>query len=244
MVIISNENNKALDYEFEILDYIMNNPRGVSITEIANKMNYSRNTVAKYTSLLEYKRLIFKKKIGPVNLLFSVEHNNLPSSLVVSFYKSLLKGLKTIYPQDMEKMKEIGKIVASEINLPMPSQYIEYLNSTKTITFSKFYMDLFRTLYTSFDILQPDVEITIVEEDYEKGTILFRFTNSVFLDGTDDFIYHLYFTSGIAEEIISTLMNMPIKVNVEKVHSDKKKEFSYYDLSIKAPQHIDLKNRE
>ena len=177
--------------------------------------------------------MVFNKRIGPSKLLFSVENTNYPSSLVLSYYKSLLKGFKTIYPNDMERMKEIGKLGAHDINFIMPYGLLESITSVNEELFSKYYMELFKNLYTSFDVLQPDVKITIIEADAKSGTVIFRFTNSTFLDGTDDFIYHLYFVCGVAEERISTTVGIPVSVNIEKIYLDKRKEFSYYDLSIK-----------
>jgi len=234
VLLISKEPINTIDYESEILEFIKNSSRGVSITEIANEKNFSRNTVAKYATLLEHKKLIFKKRIGPSKLLFSVEHTNYPSSLVLSYYKSLLKGFKTMYPDDRERMKEIGKIGAHDISFPMPPGFLENLNTSNEEIFSKNYVELFKNLYSSFDVLQPDVKITILDLDAKKGSALFRFTNSIFLDANDDFIYHLYFVCGIAEERISNAVNIPVTVNIEKIHVDKRKEFSYYDLSIKT----------
>ena len=133
-----------------------------------------------------------------------------------------------------QKMKQIGKLGAHDIDFPLPPGFMDKVNSIEADIISKAYMELFKNLYSSFDVLQPDVKISIIEFDAKKGIAVFRFTNSIFMDGTEDFIYHLYFVCGIAEERIATALDLPVSVNIDKIHVDKKKEFSYYDLSIKA----------
>ena len=59
MIILVEQKNENPNYEEEILKHIHNSLNGVSITDIANEKNYSRNTVAKYVTLLEYKKLIY-----------------------------------------------------------------------------------------------------------------------------------------------------------------------------------------
>lgn len=231
---INSESNNVIDYESEILEYIKNNSRGVSNTEIAKEKKFSRNTVAKYTSILEQKKLIFKKKIGTSKLFFSIEYTNYPSSLILSYCKSLLKGFKTIIPNDKKRMKDIGKMGAKYINLTMPSGFLESLNTTNEELFLEFYVELFKNLYTSFDFLQPNIEITVLEHDAKSGIAVFRFTNSTFLVKVEDFIYHLYYVCGLAEERISNAVNNPVTVDIEKIHIDDVKEFSYYDLSIRT----------
>ena len=64
---------------------------------------------------------------------------------MLSYYKSLLKGFKTIYPNDMERMKEIGKLGAHDINFIMPYGLLESITSVNEELFSKYYMELFKT---------------------------------------------------------------------------------------------------
>ena len=231
---MSDEKNNHLDYEEEILKLIKNSLNGLSITDIANEKNYSRNTVAKYVALLEQKKLIYKKKIGSSKLLFSVNHGNLPSNLITSYYKMLLKGLKEKYPSDGHVMKEIGKNGSDFIKTLIPSRTLKQLKNLNSQKLSQVHVDIFKNLYTNFDVLQPEVKISVIEEDYENQQVLVRFTNSVFLDGSDDLIYHVYIVCGIGEAIMSLILKRNIEVNIKKIHVDREKKFSYFDLEIKA----------
>ena len=231
---MNNEKNDHLDYEAEILKLIKNSLNGVSITDIANEKNFSRNTVAKYVALLEHKKLIYKKKIGSSKLLFSVNHGNLPSNLITSYYKMLLKGLKENYPSDGHIMKKIGKEGSDFIKALIPPRTLKQLKKLNSQKISQVHVDIFKNLYTSFDVLQPDVKLSVIEEDYENQQVLVRFTNSVFLDGSDDLIYHAYVVSGIGEAIMSLILKRNVEVNIRKIHVDREKKFSYFDMEIKA----------
>ena len=232
MVEVNNEKNNQLDYEDEILKFIKNSINGVSITDIANEKNFSRNTVAKYVALLEQKKLIYKKMIGSSKLLFSLNNGNLPSNLIILYYKMLLKGLKRKYPSDGHVMKEIGKEGSDFIKALIPPRTLKQIEELNSQNLSQVHIDIFKDLYTSFDVFQPDIKLTVIEEDYENQQIMVRFTNSVFLDRSDDLIYHAYIVSGIGESILSLLLKRDIKLNITKIHVDREKKFAKADRCI------------
>lgn len=234
MVLVTKERNNSIEYEFEILEYIKNNPSGVSITDIANEKRYSRNTVAKYVSILELKKLIFKKKVGSSLLLYSIRNSHLPYSLILSYYKMILKGLKQFYPLDKEKMKEIGKQGAKDIKFVFTPKILKQLRGYNKTPITELHIEIFKNFYSSFDVLQPEVKISVIEQDNTKERVVLRFSNSIFLDESDDLIYHVYFVCGIAEYRISKVLNKLVRVDLEKIHIDKKAEYSYFDLSIES----------
>jgi len=146
----------------------------------------------------------------------------------------LLKGLKEQYPSDGHIMKEIGKKGSDFIKTLIPPRTVKQLKNLNPRILSQIHIDIFKNLYTSFDVLQPDVKISVIEEDYENQLIIFRFTNSVFLDGSDDLIYHIYVVCGIGESIMSMILKREIEVNIQKIHVDRERKFSYFDIVIKA----------
>ena len=100
---------RGRDLESEILEYIREKQGGVTITEIAKKRGFSRNTVSKYISILEIKKKIFGKKFGSYHLYFSTEMNLFSRLFILAYYKAILAGLKDKYPNDGEVFKEIGR---------------------------------------------------------------------------------------------------------------------------------------
>jgi len=146
----------------------------------------------------------------------------------------LLKGLKKKYPFDGNVMKDIGKESTDIIKYYIPPRTLKQLKKLGPQPLSPTHIDLFKNIYTSYHILQPDIKILIVEEDYENQKIILRFANSIFLDGSDDLIYHFYITCGIMESVLNLLLKKNIEINIEKINIDGKKEFCYFDIIIRA----------
>ncbi|MFX1445606.1 MAG: hypothetical protein ACFFHV_19495 [Promethearchaeota archaeon] len=232
MAFISNEKIDVIEYEFEILDFIKNHPSGASITDIANEKKYSRNTVSKYVSILELKNLIFSKKVGTSKLFFSTKKSNLPYQLILTYYKMLLKGLKGNYPKNEQIFKKIGREGSKEIVFDLGSKITKQLRALKGHPISKIHFEAFKDFYRSFDILQPNVKISIINNDSQSEKVVYRFKNSEFLERSDDYVYHIYLACGIAEERISRELERPITVEIEKIHIADNKEDSYFDLSV------------
>lgn len=234
VVLMNNEKNTSIDYEEEILKYVKNSPYGISTTDIAKEKKYSRNTVAKYITLLEQKKLVYIKRVGTSKLVFSVDNNKLPSIFIFSYYKMLLKGLKKKYPSDGHIMKEIGKESEDIIKYFIPQRTLNQLKKLEPQPLASTHIDLFKKIFLSYHILQPDIKISIIEEDYENQNVILRFANSLFLNGSDDLIYHIYITNGIMESVFNLILKRNIEINIEKIIVDIEKEFSYFDLKIKG----------
>jgi len=224
---------RGFDYEVEILDCIRDHPGGVTITDIANLKEYSRNTVSKYVSILELKKLVLSRKIGAYKLYFSATTGNLPRVTIMSYYKALLKGLKQKFPGKPEIFKEIGRDEVSNIKFAFGPEVFEDLKKLKDKEFSNEHLDAFINFFPSYDIFQPDIEISMLELDTKNMRAIFRFKNSAFLEDSDDYIYHLYLTCGITEGILKNTYDPQIECEIEQIHVGKNKEDSYFDLSIK-----------
>jgi len=224
---------KGFDYEVEILECIRDHPGGVTITDIANLKEYSRNTVSKYVSILELKKLVLSRKIGAYKLYFSATTGNLPRITVMSYYKALLVGLKQNFPNQAHIFKEIGLGEVDNIKFAFGPEVFQELKKLKGKEFSKEHLDAFMNFYPSYDIFQPDIEISMHELDPKSMKAIFRLRNSAFVEDSDDYVYHIYLICGITEGILKKTYNLPIECNIENVHVGKNKEDSYFDLSIR-----------
>jgi len=223
----------GIEYEFEILDCIRDHPGGVTITDIANLKEYSRNTVSKYVSILELKKLVLSRKIGAYKLYFSSTSGNLPRVVILSYYKALLTGLKQKFPGQAEIFKEIGLSEVANIKFAFGPDVFQELKKLKDKEFSKEHLDAFKNFFPSYDIFQPNIEISTLELDPKNMKAIFRFKNSAFLEDTDDYIYHIYLTCGITEGILKNTYNSHIVCDIENIHVSKNKEDAYFDLSIR-----------
>ncbi|MFX0188537.1 MAG: helix-turn-helix domain-containing protein [Candidatus Hodarchaeota archaeon] len=231
MVQIS-EKGTGIEYEFEILECIRNHPGGLTITDIADLKSYSRNTVSKYVSILELKTLVFSRKIGAYKLYFSSDISFIPSKTVLSYYKALLTSLKEHFPNKEQIFKKIGKLESSKIDFAFGPKVYKQLKSFKDHAITTIHLEVFKDFYPTYDIFQPDIEISILKADPERKKAIYRFKNSVFLEDSDDFIYHIYIACGITEGVLEKELKTMVECNVEEIHVAKNKEESYFDLSI------------
>lgn len=227
--------------EFEILEYIREKPNGVTITEISKKKGFSRNTVSKYVSILEIKKKIISKKVGAYHLYFSAEVKFFSKMFTISYYKALLAGLKQNFPNNGEIFKKIGHNCLEYIDFYLSPTQSEKLKGMKVNRIWKLYYDVFGKFYPSLNIIQPTIK---VKTRKENGTIkiILKFTNSEFLDITDDFIYHYYIVAGLIEAIWRRETHLDVICNIEKVYISEKKENSYVELSINFEKEIEKKS--
>ncbi|MFX1392595.1 MAG: hypothetical protein ACFFAH_03380 [Promethearchaeota archaeon] len=227
--------------EFEILEYIREKPNGVTITEISKKKGFSRNTVSKYVSILEIKKKIISKKVGAYNLYFSTELKFFSKTFTIFYYKALLAGLKENFPNTGEIFKNIGRNCLEYIDFYLSPTKLDKLKGMKVTRIWKLYYDVFGKFYPSLNIIQPTIKVRTKKKN---GTIkiILRFSNSEFIDITDDFIYHYYITAGLIEAIWKKESNIDVVCNIEKVHLSDKKESSYVELSINFEKEIEEKS--
>jgi len=219
--------------EFEILEYIRDKPRGVTITEISKKKGFSRNTVSKYISILAIKKKIFSRKIGTYHLFFSAERNYFPKMFYISFYKGLLASLKEKYPNDGEVFKYVGRNCLEFIDFSFDRALSRELKGIKVNRFVKLFSEVFGNINPSSDIAEPTVDLS-VRRDGENGIVtIIKFINSEYLQNTEDFIYHFYIIAGMIEGIWKREINKDIICNVETVHIADDKANSFIELSIK-----------
>ena len=231
---ISTIPKEIIDYESEIVDYIRGKPDGVTITEIAKDKEYSRNTVSKYVSLLILKKKIFSRKVGAYKLYFCEEEISFPKIFIIEYYKGILSGLKQKFPDSGDLFKEIGRICYKHIDFSLGAVISKEFKGFKVNTFIKIYNDVFGKFYPSSDVINPLIDISQKKLDNNKTKTILKFTNSEFLQDTDDFIYHAYIVAGLIEELWKREVGRIIKCNVENVRISDKIENSYYELSIEV----------
>ncbi len=96
----------------------------------------------------------------------------------------------------------------------------------------KIYYEVFGRFYPTYDILQPSIEISEQMMDESGKRAVYRFKNSEFLEGTEDFTYHFYIVSGIIEALWEREVERPVECKVKKIHAGSKKDNAFYELSI------------
>jgi hypothetical protein len=173
--------------------------------------------------------------VGAYSLYFSSEENYLPNSLVLSYYKVLLKGLKKNFPERGEFFKDLIKENVHDIKFtfsPKIYKQLKYLKNHPISQLTKFHLEVFKEFYPTYDIFQPDVDISILKIDPKGKKATYRFRNSIFLEDNEDYIYHLHFACGLTEGILEKETNRKIECKVENYHIGGDKKDSYFDISL------------
>lgn len=132
-----------------------------------------------------------------------------------------------------ELAKTIGKKASIKIKFPFSPTVLKQLKTIRDHPISRLHLEVFKNFYPSYDIFQPNVEISILEIDSEGKNATYRFQNSIFLEDSEDYIYHIYIMSGITEGILSRALKTDVLCNIKKIHVSDDKEQSYFDISIK-----------
>jgi predicted transcriptional regulator len=218
------------DIESKILNFITENPSGVTIKEISYELKLPRDSVRKHIVILENKNKIYSKKSGAYTLFKSSEVKFVPKKFMVSFYKALLKDLKIKFPNNEKTFKEIGRNIFGDINFPISKHMIKKMEDFKTSPLKQLHFEVFKTIFPSYYIFEPiHISDPKIDSSGKKG--IFRFRNSEFLNNSD-VLYHFYLISGMIETKMSNDLGVPIICNIEKIHISDIKEDSYVDMSI------------
>lgn len=224
-------NNEKVNYKQEIFEILEDFPFGLTITELAEKSGFHRNTISKYMNIFEEEGLVNKKDIATASVYYTRERKYLRKDLVVSFIKALLSGLKKTNPNGEEIFKKIGNMITKEFQFPIGDTYIEEFKRAKNSQDVVPKLKLFQHFYNSFDFFQDDLEIKIVDLN-EKKTI-FRLENSEFLDPSGKYLYFFFIACGITEGIYLQNLNMEVNCSIENfsISGDKSR---YIDISLKT----------
>ncbi|MHA1300282.1 MAG: helix-turn-helix domain-containing protein, partial [Candidatus Helarchaeota archaeon] len=103
-----------------ILQELKNSHVGTSIKKLSEKLNKSRTTIAKYLNILKKEGKVISKDVGLYKIWVSSEvesayKENQFRILSAQYYQNLLSRLTSIYPDLLEKGKDIGKTISANI---------------------------------------------------------------------------------------------------------------------------------
>ena len=224
------ESKKTNDYRTIILKALEDSPLGLTIKDLSIKTGYHRNTISKYVNVLEAEGCIRKKKVSAAKLYFNTKRTHIPIPLISSFFQSLFSVLKDRFPNIEEDFIEMGKKIQDEFEFPIGQVFLRRFNKLNVIDDIQEKLKFFPVMYNSFDFLQDEIDISVIELRANK--MIYRLKNSDFLEYPGKKIYFYYLVCGIAERIYEVYLQCDIKCNIEKIHISKNKEESYIDIVL------------
>ena len=210
---------KGINWAEEILNYIKENPFGLTIKDIAEGIGTSRVTVYKYIDILQEQEKVFIREVGLYKLYYSSDRIVLPLKFVAAFYNGILTGLKEKFSSEKE-FKELGYIIADVMKFELIKQFPKTLR-IEIKTFKDF-LGYFAKLYPYLDIVL-DNNLIIDENISEDGTkALFHFKNLNLFNLSGDFKYHYYILTGMMERSLSRIFKKEIHAEIVELDINNK----------------------
>ncbi|MBD3212862.1 MAG: winged helix-turn-helix transcriptional regulator [Candidatus Lokiarchaeota archaeon] len=212
------EDNEKRNFSREILNHLLINPSGATITDIAKDINISRITVSKYISVLEAKEKVTTKQVGAYTLYYSADRSLIPKKIMLAYYSGLLASLKREIA-DKEKYKEFGKTIADYIQFAYTFTFPENKNLRKGPDYSYFFKNI-RKILSYIDFVyenRPKIKVEAL-----KNTAHFLISNIDLFKKSKELDYHYYIASGVIEKLGSNFLEKDIICNVEDIDLDAK----------------------
>ncbi|UCD04407.1 MAG: PAS domain S-box protein [Candidatus Woesearchaeota archaeon] len=177
------------EYQKEFLrvkDTLKANPNGLTITEIAKKININRNSVAKYLDIMLISGYVERRYIGPAKLFFLSQRTPLSALLNFSsdYIAVLNKNLEVIQLNEnllklisVKKESYVGKNI-KDIPCPFFTNKNMLLNFKKALNGKEIKSEIHlpirkKEFYFSFKLVPTtfedgDIGVTIIAEDITK----------------------------------------------------------------------------
>jgi hypothetical protein len=187
------------DFSKEILNFLLINPSGVTITDIAEGIATSRITASKYVGILEAEKKVTTEKVGAYTLYYNVQKDLIPKTVSLSFYSGLLKGLKEDITEK-EKFKKYGKIIAEFMSFPYGSTIADALKPKDNRTKEKYleYIGEHISILGFMYERKPKITTKLMGEE-----ALYTISEIELFDKSEHFDVHYYIASGVLEKIVS-----------------------------------------
>lgn len=221
---------KESNYIGQIFDLIEENPHGMTVTDIANELNISRNTVYRYIGILEGKQKVYSKKIGNYTLYYPKTQLIFNKDIFLSFFKGLLANLKEEYPNQHEIFKSMGRRIGKSMDVPLKrkgKKIVQQLDKMSKIEILESVTDYM----PYFNILNDTITISKINIKRNKKKAIVTFINSEMLGSSDEYIYYFYLLMGLIEEKLSEYIGREIRFDILAYETFQDKEQSYIKFS-------------
>ncbi|MFO8019045.1 MAG: hypothetical protein R6U96_10440 [Promethearchaeia archaeon] len=207
------KNRNRRDYEKLILEYLLENPSGSTITDICNAIDASHNTVSKYLGILEARKRVVGKKVGSYTLYSSTKRRLIPKKLLDNYYLGLLSFFKKEFT-DKKKYKDFGKEIAHYLNFPYGSKYPDKVLPNEKDSIE----DFLRYLGDSFSFIDFIYEVSPTVESKVKGKkALYCLSNIDLFEKSEKLHNHFYIVAGVLEQTIANSLNRDVNCSIKKI---------------------------
>jgi DNA-binding transcriptional ArsR family regulator len=222
--------NQKREYDEEILDCLRNYSFGLTITDIADKIDTTRNTIYRYLALLEGKNLVFKKKVGRYVLYFSKDKRIEFLNDIAPVYKSLIKSIQKEFGNQFDAYKRIGEGLVEILTLPVHTEGFEQLESLQNLS-NKELFELIKNIFPYLSIFDNKVNVRIIEISKDNSKVVYQIYNSNLLE-SENYLIHFHILAGYLQQELRTILKKDVACHVSKYEIFSKKKDSYLNLSL------------
>ncbi|MHA1895079.1 MAG: ArsR/SmtB family transcription factor [Candidatus Helarchaeota archaeon] len=242
------ENNKTThfksknkrDIRLEILKILKDDEYGLNVSQLAEKLGVTRNTIRNHLASLEQEQLITVKQVGQSKIIFRVNRNledvfkniqTLISNFLTGFWKGFEKVMYPIHPDSHELLEEMGREMSRNVFWPTikSERLVKKIATKKKLLeeVGKFALQIFEVfnLYGEVPMLIPEISPS---RDPNVLIIRVEYTGGFRVGDTDAFYYLL---AGFFEENLNRYTKQDLYIKVLKIQ--KEKSCCYYELGIK-----------
>ncbi|MHA1378919.1 MAG: HTH domain-containing protein [Candidatus Helarchaeota archaeon] len=225
-----------------ILKVLQEHKYGLNVSQIAEKLHITRNTVKNYLASLEKERLILVKQVGQSKLILKANRDtseivfkiqSFISDYLTSFWKAYETVMYPINPDSHELLMQIGREMSKNINWPI-------LRSTKLVKKSesveklledmgKFALQIFDVFNDFSPIPMLLSEIVPTPESFDEKVLIIRveYTGGFSVGNTEAFYY---LNAGFFEENLHRYSQKNVYIKVLDVQREK--SCCYYEIGV------------
>ena len=197
--------------EFKIINVLEKEDLGLTIMQIAEKIDLNRNTAAKYLESMVKRDLIYKIEKGPTSKLFYPMRKHKTFSeradYMVMFYQLLHKALFYDWINDIKKAREIGVQMAKAASKIYKKQF-------KKVDFTFENITKLAALAVEITYPTPDVQAEVTVED-DKNSFLLEIKKCI-CNGKKEYRSICEIQVGLFKGIIDEFIS-PQHVKVEEI---------------------------
>jgi len=144
-----------------------------------------------------------------------------------------VNGLVIQFPHKEEEIKEIGRIIANEYEVPLAD--IDEITEDFKKTGKHGLKLIFNLLeeFNAYNELLDESSVLSSVKIIKKNTIfIIRYSNFSFLQNKQAYEYHMIIVTGYIEQMLINRFGIPIKCNLEMIHLSDRPENTFIDVLI------------
>lgn len=197
--------------QLKILNLLEEEDLGLTISQIAEKIDLNRNSTAKYLEIMAEKELIYKREQGPTQKLFYPIRKSKAfearADYMVKFYQTLHSSFFYDFLGDPQKAREIG--------IQMAKKGVADLYSKQFETIEKTFENIVTFVGLAVEITYPTPLVKAKVYKKDSSSFIIEIHNCI-CDGVKEFKSICEIQVGLFKGVIDAMLS-PNQVDVDEI---------------------------